>query len=124
MLTDILLVVVTALLSSACTLGAAWWLWERRLRSRLDHRIAELRGEVNEELGETIRRQVRQGILDGVAAIPSGELLRNTQRGLTDTAAELVRGGLSSILGTGRRPPPRPPVGDVDEADDGEEGDR
>ena len=100
MIADLVLAAVTAVLASACTLAAAWWLWERRLRRRLEARLEVIR----QELGETIRERVRQGILDGVAAIPAGELLRNTQKGLADAAAELVRGGLSSLLGSGRAP--------------------
>jgi hypothetical protein len=116
MLADLLLAVVTAVLSSACTLAAAWWLWERRLRRRLDARLEEVR----EELGETIRQRVRQGILDGISAIPSVEVLRGTQRSLADTAAELVRGGLSSLLGGPRprgerRSPASPTPGEGDE---------
>lgn len=118
MLVQILLMLLTAVLSSALTLGAAWWLWDRRLRRRLESRFAELREELGEELGETIRIKVRQGVLDAVAAIPSGELLRNTQRGITDTAVGIVRGGLSSLLGGGLRTP-RP--GDVRDDEDGEE---
>jgi hypothetical protein len=108
MIADLVLAAVTAVLASVCTLAAAWWLWERRLRRRLEARLEVIR----EELGETIRQRVRQGILDGIAAIPTGELLRNTQKGLADVAAELVRGGLSSLLGGGR--PERRPSGGED----------
>jgi hypothetical protein len=103
MIADLVLAVVTAVLASACTLAAAWWLWERRLRRRLEARFEVIR----EELGETIQQRVRQGILDGIAAIPTGELLRNSRTGLAEAAAELVRGGLSSLLGSPPRRPPR-----------------
>ena len=103
MIADLVLAVVTAVLSSACTLAAAWWFWERRLRRRLEERLETVR----EELGATIQQRVRQGILDGIAAIPTAEMLRGTQKSLADAAAELVRGGLSSLLGSSPRRPPR-----------------
>ena len=49
--------------------------------------------------GETIRERVRQGILDGVSSIPSTDVLRGTQRTVTSTAADLLRGGLAALLG-------------------------
>lgn len=106
MISDLVLAAVTAVLSSACTLTVAWWLWERRLRRRLETRLEAIR----QDLGETIQQRVRQGILDGIAAIDASTLLRGTQKGLADAAAELVRGGLSSLLGPPR--PPRPPRDD------------
>lgn len=112
MIVDVVLALVTAVLASACTLAAAWWLWERRLRRRLEARLEEIR----EELGETIRQRVRQGILDGVAAIPSVEVIRGTQKSLADAAAELVRGGLSSLLGGPRSRAERPPAGGAEES--------
>lgn len=111
MLADLLLALFTAVLSSALTLGVAWWLWERRLRRRLETRLEARLAGVREELGETIRQRVRQGILDGVAAIPSAEVIRGTQKSLADAAAELVRGGVSSLLG-GPRPADRRRGGD------------
>lgn len=108
MLPDLLFAVLTAvlaaLLASACTLGAAWWLWERRLRPRVEADFEARLATVRAELGETIQERVRQGILDGIAAIPSMDLLRGTQSSLADAAVELVRGGLSSLLGGPGRP--------------------
>lgn len=102
-MSDLLLAVLTAVLAaalaSACTLGAAWWLWERRVRPRVEADFEARLEAIRAELGDTIQERVRQGILDGVAAIPSMDLLRGTQKSVADAAVELVRGGLSSLLG-------------------------
>jgi hypothetical protein len=104
LLLAVLTAVLAALLASACTLGAAWWLWERRLRPRVEADFEARLAAVRAEMGETIRERVRQGILDGVAAIPSLDVVRGAQKTVADAAVELVRGGLSSLLGGPGRP--------------------
>lgn len=104
LLLALLTAVLAAVLASACTLGAAWWLWERRVRPRVEADFEARLAAAREELGETIQQRVRQGILDGVAGIPSMEVLRGTQKTVADAAVELVRGGLSSLLGGPGRP--------------------
>ena len=92
--------VVAALLSSLFTVALAWLVFERRVRGPLERRLADLQ----ERLGETIRRQVRQGILDGVASLPTSDLIQKAQRAMTDTAADFLRGGLGVLMG---EPPDR-----------------
>lgn len=95
--------VLTAILASGLTLGVGWWLWERRFRRRLEEELERRLAEVGEGLGREIQERVRRGVLEGVSSISTADVLRGTQRGLTETAAGLVRGGLSSILGPGER---------------------
>ncbi len=97
---------MTAVLSSVITLALAYLIWALAARRRLERRIAELEShldrqleEFRERLGETIRERVRQGVLDGVASIPTAKLLRGAGRTVTDSAGELIRGGLDAILG-------------------------
>lgn len=100
MIERIVMVVVTACLSSAFTLGLAWWIWERRLRKRLEDEIERLA----EVLGETVRERVRQGALDAAADLPSMEVIGGVSRTVADTAVDLLRGGLDTILGPSTDP--------------------
>lgn len=92
-------VVVTALLSSVCTLGFAYWVFSRRIRPRLDAEIEARMRRMEEEMGQLIRARVRQGVLDAVTALPSTNVLRETQKTVVRTATDLVEGGLSALLG-------------------------
>lgn len=94
---------VTALLSSALTLGVAWWLfqnrWRPRVEAELETRFRERLDEAKEALGEVIRERVRQGVLEAVAELSSPEGLRQTAGGLAKAGSDLVARGLGSLLG-------------------------
>ena len=95
MLLDLLSILATALLSSILTLALAYWLIERHLRRRFERRLAVLR----EELGAEVQERVRRGIVEGVASLPSAEVLKGTGQTLTATAGGLVKSGLDTLLG-------------------------
>ena len=101
-----LTIVATALLSSALTVGLAWWLYQRRLKAELEAQlesaVAEVDGKLRqalEALGDIVEERVKQGILNGVAAIPSSEVLADTTKSVARTGAELATKGLSALLG-------------------------
>ena len=96
MIEAIVIALVSAFLSSAFTLGVAWWIWHRRLSARLETRLEEL----GRELGETVRRKVRQGVLEAIAGAPSLEVISGAGRTAAGSAVDLLKGGLSTILGT------------------------
>ena len=100
MIENLVLVLLTAVLSCALTLGSAWLFYRRKLQPDLERKIEETMGELAQRVGE----KVRQGVLDGVASIPSTEVLRGTQRSVVKTAADLIEDGLSALLGKSRRP--------------------
>ena len=97
MLVQLITILSTAVLSSLLTLVLAYWWLDRHLRQRLEHRMEELQ----EELGVALQERVRRGVVEGVASIPSTEVLKGTGQTLTATAGDLVRSGLSTFLGTG-----------------------
>ena len=72
---QLLLVVVTALLSSLLTLGLGYYIFERYLKDDLLRHIDEHVDEAIEELGREIEIRVKQGVVDGVASIPSSEVI-------------------------------------------------
>lgn len=102
MLTVILQIVATALLASAFTLAMIAFYLERFFLPRLERDFQTQIDRAIEDLGRTVEERVKKGLLDGVASIPSTEVLQNTTRAVTQTGVDLVGAGLSALLG-GRR---------------------
>jgi len=80
----IVVILLTALLSSVFTLGLALLVYQRYLKRRLESEIDRL----SREWGETIEERVRRGVVEGVKSLPS-----------TETAIGLVRSGLDTLMG-------------------------
>jgi len=97
MLLQFFTVLLTAVLSSVLTLALAYWFVDRRLKRRLEQRMTELQ----EEFGTMIQERVRRGVVEGVASIPSAEVLKGTGQTLSATAADLVRNSLDTLLRSG-----------------------
>ena len=95
MLTIIITVLVTALLTSITTLALGHYFFEKKIKVDLEHKI-EARID---QLGDTIEERVRQGIISGVASIPSREVIKGTTRTMAKTGAEIVEDSLNTILG-------------------------
>ncbi len=91
-------ILVTAALTSCSTLLLALFWFRTRVRRQLDVAFEEKLQEVEERLGELIEQRVSEGVVKGVAAIPSREVLRDTTRNVARTGAELVEEGLDSLL--------------------------
>ena len=100
--TQLLLIVLTAIVTSAVTLAAAWWLYERHLRQRLLDAVDAKAAELGEMLESHVRAGVRQGVRESVASLPS-DVIRTTGRGLTETGVGMLEDGINTILGTPRR---------------------
>lgn len=96
-------VIASAVLSSLLTLILAKRLFTKVIEPRIERR---LRGEMEdglEELGKVVEDRVKRGVLDAVATLPSTEFLRTGSATVVKTASGLVEGGLSSLLGGGKR---------------------
>ncbi len=92
-------VIATAILSSATTLGLAYWIFQRYFRRELAEQLAKLK----EEVGEIIETRVRKGFLDGVTSLYSPDTIRDTTRNMAKTGVTLVNDRINSILGKRRR---------------------
>ena len=106
MLAQILLALLAAVASSALTLGVAYYLFRTRWRPRLEAELTAREKELDAKLaafGERLEAHVRKGIVDGVAALPSSDVIREDTRSLAKTGVEIVSAGLDSLLGGGRR---------------------
>lgn len=107
-----LTIIATALLSSALTVGLFWWLYQRRLKAEIDAQlqaaIAQVDGQLQsalEVLGDIVEERVKQGLVRGVAAIPTSEVLTDATRSAAKTGAELAAKGLAALLGIKPRRP-------------------
>lgn len=72
---------------------------ERELEKKLSKRIKS----GLDVLEERIEKAVRRGVLDGVQALTSKEVLQDTTRSLARSGAELVENSISQMLGRRRR---------------------
>lgn len=121
MWTQILLMFGTALLSSVFTLAAAAWIFERRVKPRLQEYVDEEVERAIAELGQTIEERVRSGVRSGVASLPSTEVLAGATRSAARTGADIVGIGLglASLFGGARRTRPDDVAGDDPPGEDG-----
>lgn len=101
MSTQIAWMLLSAILASVFTIGAAWLWWRKSLSQEID----QLLDEKSARLGDEIERRVRQGVIDGVSSIPSAEVLENATRTATRTGAAIIGEGLSAILGRKNKKP-------------------
>lgn len=92
MLTMVVVVIATAWLSSLCTLALAYWTYETRLRSRLEARMEELAGILEE--------RVHKGVKDaGIELLP--QFQARVEAGFRDAMTSLPEKGASTIAKAG-----------------------
>ncbi|MCG8462570.1 MAG: hypothetical protein MI919_40310 [Holophagales bacterium] len=100
MWTQFLLLLAAALLSSLITLALAYGIFVRVLRPRLEEHVDRQVQTAIEDLGKEVEARVKRGVVDGVASLPSTEVLA----GATRTAARSGVDLMGTLLGVGRRP--------------------
>lgn len=93
-------IVLTALLSSVLTLALGYWWFERYLKDEILEHVDRHVDETIAELGREVEIRVKQGVVDGVASLPSSEVLAGATRTAARSGADLV----STLLTGGRRP--------------------
>ena len=98
---QIVWMLLSAVLASVFTIGAAWLWWRNSLSKEID----QLLDEKSTALSEEIERRVRQGIIDGVSSIPSAEVLESATRTATRTGAAIIGEGISALLGRTNKKP-------------------
>ncbi len=96
----ILILLLTAVLTSAITLGVGYWIYDRHLKARVQQAV----DEKIEKLGATMEERVRNGIVQGVASIPSVEVIRGTTRTMAETGVNIIGESLGAIFGKPRKP--------------------
>lgn len=120
MLHDILLVVLTAFLSSAVTLSLAYVLFRRYWEPELDRRLNQIQAEfearvksgvyaAGQELLPDFREHVKQGFVDALSQSHTAGLVEETAKVMSvgkDIGAGIVETGLNALFGRGK-PTPR-----------------
>ncbi len=92
MLNPILMLIATAVLSSMFTLGLSYWLYETRLRSRLEARM--------EELADILEARVHKGVKEaGIELLPAFQ--ERVEAGFKDAMASLPEKGASAMAKAG-----------------------
>lgn len=104
-------IIATAGLSSLFTVVAATLWFQLRIRPglmrQLDEEFRDRLREASEVIGERVEEAVRQGLVEGVSALPTREVLEGTTRTLARTSAEMVEDRVNRLFR--RRGNPREP---------------
>ena len=106
----VVLIVVTALAASGCTLALGFWVFQRWLRPQLEARLAasadvlEARVKAGAAAAATeilpaFREEVRNGFADAIASLATTEMLDRTARKVVRTGSSLMESGLSLLRG-------------------------
>lgn len=100
---DWLVIIATAVLSSlfTCLLAFGWFQLRTRpsLMAQLDEEFRYRLDEASEVIGERVEEAVRTGLVEGVTALGSREVLEGTTRNLAKTSAEIVEDRVNRIFG-------------------------
>lgn len=95
-------IIATAGLSSLFTVVAAslWFRFRTRpsLMRQLDEEFRDRLQEASEVIGERVEDAVRQGLVEGVSALPTREVLEGTTRTLARTSAEMVEDRVNRLF--------------------------
>ncbi len=103
-MTTLFSILFTAVFSAALTLGAAWWVFKNYFLEDFQKALDEKVEEVGAKLEARVREGVRLGVIDGVAQLPTTEVLNKTTENVVRTGQTRVEQGLGSILGPRKKP--------------------
>lgn len=98
MLSQLGVVIATAVLSSLFTLGIGYIVLHRYMRRQFEAGLREAIRRINAEVGPEIESRVKKGVRDGVKSLPSREVLKETTWNMARTGAELVNEGIKPFL--------------------------
>ncbi|MEM9057763.1 MAG: hypothetical protein AAGD86_09815 [Pseudomonadota bacterium] len=108
---NLLLALVTALLSSVLTLGAAVLFYQRVLARRVDERLEAIAVDFTarlestaKDLGPALEVHVRDGVREALISFARPQSVAETTRTVTRTGAGLVEEGLNTLFGRPRKP--------------------
>lgn len=107
MLSQALVIVLTAILSSLMTLGIAYWVIRKLIEERAEETVQEITKRFKEDVGPELEQRVAQGVRSGFASLPSREVIRDTTRNMAKTGADIVGDTLKPFLkqkGSSSRP--------------------
>ncbi len=111
---DFVLVFVTAAITSALTIAAAWFLYQRYAKQMLVDWIDKKADELGEQVTVRVREGVQQGIKGGVSDVGS-EVVKRATEIPKKTGFGMIEESMNVWFRSGRKPPGRK------EDDDGED---
>lgn len=98
MITQIFLILFSAIVTSALTLTAGWYAYQHYLKERLMTDLDDRAEALGELLRERVREGVREGIHDGFAGLPS-DLMGKATRGVTKTGMDIFEDSMKMWFG-------------------------
>jgi hypothetical protein len=101
---EILLVLLTASVTAALTIAAAWILYHRYVKRMLVEWIDDKAEEVGAQLENRVRAGVETGIREGVSNL-GADVVRKTGEGAVRTGLGIIEDGMNVWLRPGTRKP-------------------
>lgn len=95
-------IVITAILSSALTLGVAYILFQRLWRLELERRLKDF----HDDMGRMVEHRVKRAVVEALSDINTVDVLRDSTWKAARSGADLVSDGLNAVnalLGKRRR---------------------
>lgn len=99
MLEPIIVILATAVLSSAITLLCAWLWFQRSWRQEVEKRLREL----HDDIGHTVEVRTRRALAEALADINAGDVLRDATWKAARSSSDFLSDGLTAIFGKRRR---------------------
>lgn len=113
---DVLMILLTALISSAMTLSLAYVIYVRDLKPQLDRQLEQIQAEfearvragvlaAGQELLPDFREQVKLGFTDALSQSHTAGLVEETAKVMSvgkDLGAGIVETGLNALFGRGK----------------------
>ena len=100
MAVEILLILVTAVVTAAITIAAAWFLYHRYVKRMLIEWIDDKAEEVGAQLERRVRAGVETGIRDGVSNL-GADVVKKTGEGAVRTGLGIIEDGMNAWLRPG-----------------------
>ena len=97
-MSQIAVILLTASLSSIFTITLGFFFIRRILREHTDQAAQKYLDKLKSEIGPTIEESIKKGVKDGITAIPSREVIRETTRTIAKTSADIVGDTLKPLL--------------------------
>ncbi len=98
MLSQALVIILTAVLSSLLTLGVAYYFIRKLVQERGEKTVREITERFKNDVGPELEKRVAQGVRSGFASLPSREVLRDTTRNMAKTGVDIVGDTLKPFL--------------------------
>ena len=102
---DFVLVFVTAAITSALTIAAAWFLYHRYVKQMLIDWIDRKAEVLGEQVKDRVREGVRSGIKDGVAEVGSDVVKKTKESALKPPGLGMIEDGMNLFFGAGKKKP-------------------